>query len=319
VTEGPSAEQADDETAADLGLHPQIQVVVDGDPGDAEPSDLLALRAAYAAIADHLGGIPPAVASVGDDLVDGVPARIYRPLPEADGPAGVVVYTHGGGWQLGDLDGFDRVARALCAATGHHVVSVDYRLAPEHPFPAARDDVLRVVDWAGGAGAAAYGWDGARVVVAGDSAGAQLAVVAARARPGAVRAQVLAYPALDATLGGASYARFAGGPMLTRAVMARLWREYCGDADPRHPDLSPLLAAEHAGTPPTFIVLASHDVLRDDGLAYAQALREAGVHVQVRDCDGMVHGFLRWAGAVDEAGESLAAMGAFAARELARK
>ncbi|MCW3015403.1 MAG: hypothetical protein JWO02_2495 [Solirubrobacterales bacterium] len=299
-------------------LHPQVQAIVDADPGDAEPSDLLARRGAYAAIADRLGGTPPAVAAVADDRVGAVGVRVYRPLPEAEAIAGVIVYAHGGGWQLGDLNGFDRVAHALCAASGHHVVSVDYRLAPEHRFPAARDDVLDVVDWAGGAGADAYGWDGRRLVVAGDSAGAQLAVVAARERPGPICAQVLAYPALDATLSGASYTRFASGPMLTRAAMARLWRDYRGDEDPRHPHLSPLLATAHGGTPPTCIVLASHDVLRDDGLTYAGRLRAAGVTVEVRDYAGMVHGFLRWAGAVDAAGTALAAMGAFAARELAR-
>jgi len=303
--------------ARDVPLHPQVQAIVDAAPDGAKETSLAVSRRAYAAVADRLGGVPASVAAVTDDVVGAVPIRLYRPLAPARGAAGVIVYAHGGGWQLGDLDGFDPVARALCAGSGHHVVSVDYRLAPEHPFPAARDDVVRVVDWAAGAGAAAYGWDAERLAVAGDSAGGQLAVVAARARPEGVRAQVLAYPTLDATLNGATYTRFADGPMLTRAKMAGLWLGYAAGADPRHPDLSPLLAADHMGTPPTLIVLASHDVVRDDGLAYAARLREARVPVAVRDCPGMVHGFVRWAGAVDEAGRTLAAMGAFAGQGLA--
>jgi acetyl esterase len=310
------------EPSAGLGwpdaLHPQIQALVDGDPGDVEPGDLWALRAAYSAIVDRLGGTPPAVGACEDHCVGEVPVRVYSPRPAADGPAGVILYTHGGGWQMGDLDGFDRVARALCAGSGQHVVSVDYRLAPEHPFPAARDDVVAALDWARGPGAEEHGWDGARVVVAGDSAGAQLAVVAARCRPEAVCAQILAYPALDATCSSPTYARLAGAPMLSREVMQQLWDDYCAGEDPRHPDLSPLLADDgHAGAPPTLLVLPSHDVLRGDGEAYAALLREAEVAVEVRECPGMVHGFLRWAGAVDEAGRSLAAMAAYAAAAIA--
>jgi acetyl esterase len=313
-----------DQPSAGLGwpgaLHPQVQAIVDGDPGDVEPADLWALRAAYTAIVDRLGGTPPAVGASDEACAGTVPVRIYTPRPAADGPAGVIVDAHGGGWQMGDLDGFDRVARALCAGSGQHVVSVDYRLVPEHPFPAARDDVVAALDWASGPGATARGWDGARIVVAGDSAGAQLAVVAARKRPGCVCAQVLAYPALDATCSSPTYARLATAPMLTREEMAHLWQDYCGEQDPRHPDLSPLLAGDgHAGAPPTLLVLPSHDVLRGDGEAYAALLRTAGVDVEVRECPGMVHGFLRWAGAVDEAGRSLAAMGAYAAATIARQ
>lgn len=259
------------------------------------------------------------MASADEDLADGrVPVRVYRPLPAADGPAGVIVYAHGGGWMLGDLDGFDRIGRALCSGSGHHVVSIDYRLAPEHPFPAARDDVLTAVDWAAGSGAAAYGWEGERLVVCGDSAGAQLVAVAARRRRGRVRAQVLAYPALDATLSGASYATFRDGPMLSAAVMEECWSGYAGTHDRHHPDLSPLLAGDLKGLPPAFVIAASHDVLRDDALRYAERLRMAGVEVTLRDVAGHPHGYLRWAGAVDEAGRSLAAMGAYAAAAIVR-
>lgn len=299
-------------------VHPQIQAILDSDPGDVEPTDLRAARGAYAAIVDRFGGEPATVAAAADELVDGrVPVRVYRPTPEADGPPGVIVYCHGGGWQLGDLDGFDRVARALCSASGHHVVSVEYRLAPEHPFPAARDDVLRIVAWARDAGCEIYGWEGRRLVVAGDSAGGQLAAVAAHRCRDDVRAQLLAYPALDATMAQDAYRRLADASMLTAEVMTRCWEDYRAGHDPADPDLSPLLTDDARGLPPALIVVASHDVLRDDGLAYAAALGAAGVPVEVRDCAGMVHGFLRWAGAVDEAGQTLAAMGGYAARALA--
>lgn len=279
----------------------------------------MALRGAYAAIAARLGGTPPAVAAVADDRAAQVPVRVYRPLPadpDPARPAGVIVYAHGGGWRLGDLDGFDRIARALCAGSGQHVLSVDYRLAPEHPFPAARDDVLAAVDWAAADGATAHGWDGGLLVVCGDSAGAQLAAVAARRRRALVRAQLLAYPALDATMSGASYARFRDGPMLSAAVMERCWRDYAAGHDPRDPDLSPLLAEDLEGVPPALVIAASHDVLRDDALRYVARLRAAGVSVTLRDVPGHVHGYLRWAGAVDEAGRSLAAMGAYAAAAI---
>ena len=307
-------------------LNPQVQAIVDADPTDNEPGDLVAVRGAYAAIAERLGGSPPTVAAVADDTVTTgavppVPVRVCRPDPPAAGRAGVVVFCHGGGWQLGDLDGFDRVARALCAGSGHHVVSVEYRLAPEHPFPAARDDVVAVLDWASGPGAAAYGWDGRHVVLAGDSAGAQLAILAGQARPEAVCGQVLGYPALDPWCAGASYTTFEHGPMLTREVMVTLWADYLAATDPDDPALTVLRpgGAGLAAAPSTLVVLASHDVLRDDGLAYAAALGEVGVPVEVRDCAGTVHGFLRWAGAVDAAGEALAAMGAFAGRRIAER
>lgn len=287
----------------------------------------MAARGAYAAIADRLGGVPPAVASAGDSVVRGrdgnaIPVRVYRPLPAKADPnraEGVIVYTHGGGWRLGDLDGFDRIGRALCAGSGHHVVSVDYRLAPEYAFPSAVHDALDAFDWAtSGEGADEHGWDGTRAVVCGDSAGAQLAAVTALRRRAGVRAQMLAYPALDATLSGGSYTTFGDGPMLSREVMERCWEDYATATDRRHPDLSPLFATNLEGAPPAFVIAASHDVLRDDALSYAERLRVAGVEVTLRDVAGHPHGYLRWAGAVDEAGASLAAMGTYAAAAIAR-
>ena len=143
----------------------------------------------------RLGGAPVAVGRVLDlgierDGLPAVPVRAYLPAA-APAPCGAILWHHGGGWVIGDLDGFDHVARALCAASGQVVVSVDYRLAPEHPFPAAVEDAEAVLRWAVGPGAAALGYDGRRVVIGGDSAGGQLAALAALRAPGLARAQLL--------------------------------------------------------------------------------------------------------------------------------
>jgi acetyl esterase len=151
-------------------------------------------------------------------------------------------------------------------------------------------------------------------VLGGDSAGGQLAVVAARhaardADHPPLRALLLAYPALDPDMASDAYAEFADGPMLTRADMERCWRYYLGDADRRDPDVAPVRADDLGGLPPSWIAVASHDPLRDDGLALARALRAAGVPAQTRVYDGMVHGFARWGGVVDAAGDLLRWLG----------
>ncbi|HWI72642.1 MAG TPA: alpha/beta hydrolase, partial [Baekduia sp.] len=234
----------------------------------------------------------------------------------APGTDALLVWLHGGGWYVGDILTFDRVARTLANASGAKVLLPEYRLAPEHRWPVQTDDARAVVTWARAAGAEQLDVDPGRVVLGGDSAGGQLAVVAARhaARDGLapLRALLLAYPALDPELGSASYAEFADGPMLTKADMARCWRFYLGDADPRDPDVAPLRADDLGGLPRASIAVAALDPLRDDGLALASALRDAGVVVQTRVYDGMVHGFARWGGVVDAAGDLLRWLGAAA-------
>jgi acetyl esterase/lipase len=196
------------------------------------------------------------------------------------------------------------------------VVSVEYRLAPEHPFPAAVDDARAAVDWALGHGAGQLGYDPSRVVVGGDSAGGNLATVAARHAGGALRGQLLVYPALDAAMDSPSYAEFSGGPMLTRDEMGQCYDAYLGTVDRSDPDASPLRCADLRGAPPAFVAVAGHDPVRDDGLRYAEALRAAGTPVELRVFDDMVHGFLRWGGVVDRAGELIGLLGAAARRML---
>ncbi|GLX20082.1 alpha/beta hydrolase [Streptomyces lavendulae] len=258
--------------------------MVAGFPG---PGDAAALRAAVAA------GAParpagPEVASVYDTTAGGVPVRVYDPAPGAAGRP-LAVYLHGGGWVMCGPDTHDALCRALASASGAVVVSADYRLAPEHPWPAAADDALAVLLWVR-AEAQRLGCDPARVVVAGDSSGGNLAAVTALRAPGLVAGQLLAYPPLDASMGSESVAAYGRGYFHTAAHMAWYWDQYGGD--PAHPHVSPLRAADVAGLPRTLIVLADCDLLRDEGLEYARRLGEAGVDCEVRLYPGVFHGFL---------------------------
>jgi acetyl esterase len=306
-------------------LHPQVvslvraSVTPDGEPG---PPDLEAERAGYLREAIELGGPVEPVARVEDVVIpraDGgrIHARAYWPAVAAE-VLGTFVWLHGGGWFVGDLEGADRIARQLANASGAVLLSVDYRLAPEAPFPAAVEDARAAVAWAAGAGAAQLGTDPARVVAGGDSAGGNLAAVAARHAGDALRGQALAYPALDATMSGASYVEHADGPMLKPADMAQCWSRYLDGADPGDPDATPLAAADLRGVAPALVTVAGHDVLRDDGLRYAEALRAAGVEVRVVEFEDMVHGFLRWGGVVDRARELVETLAGFAREVIAR-
>lgn len=234
----------------------------------------------------------PDVHEVTDATVAGRPVRIYRPSP---GTLPGVVFLHGGGWVLGDLDTHDRVCRIMARSTGATVVAVDYRLAPEHPFPAAVDDAWAVLE-AVGAGAVAD-VDPGRLVVMGDSAGGNLAAVVARRAAAAgprLAGQVLIYPVCDADLDRRSHTELAEGFLLTRDAMAWFWDQYVPDPALRfHPDASPLRAplADLSGAAPALVVTAEHDPLRDEGDAYAARLADAGVEVTHRRVPGMVHGF----------------------------
>ncbi|WP_405788542.1 alpha/beta hydrolase [Streptomyces sp. NBC_00029] len=253
------------------------------------PGDTQALRAAAASGAGRAG---PAMASVSDTVAGGVPVRIYDPAPApAPGPEGrpLVVFLHGGGWVMCGLDTHDATCRSLAVAAGAVVVSVDYRLAPEHPWPAAPDDALTVLLWARNR-ARALGCAPGRVVLAGDSSGGNLAAVTALRAPGLVAGQLLFYPPLDALMESASVERYAEGYFHTAAHMAWYWDQYGGD--PEHPYVSPLRAPDLAGRPPALIVLADCDVLRDEGLAYARRLAAAGVDCTVQIHPGVFHGFL---------------------------
>ena len=205
-------------------IHPQIAALLVDEAAESPepgPAELAEMRAGYVETARELGGDAVAVASADDLLVrrpdaPPVPVRVYRPTRPAH-QLGAILWFHGGGWVVGDLDGFDHVARELCEVSGQVVVSVDYRLAPEHPFPAAVDDARLVLRWACGDGAPALGIDPRRVAVGGDSAGGQLAAQAALREPGLAAVQLLVYPALDPRMASEAYREFAAGPLVTAA------------------------------------------------------------------------------------------------------
>jgi len=239
----------------------------------------------------------PEIGAVRDLMADGIPVRAYRPkgVPAATALP-VLVYYHGGGWVIGDLETHDVLCRQLAASAGIAVVAVDYRLAPEHKFPAAVDDAWAATRWVVGH-AAELGVDGSRLAVGGDSAGGNLAaVVALMARDAGappIRLQMLNYPVTDLAAESPSYAEFADGFMLTRASMRWFADHYL----PRKEDaldwrVSPLRARSLAGVAPALVVTAGFDPLRDEGDAYARRLREAGVRVDHICYGGMVHGFL---------------------------
>ncbi|GAA3938133.1 alpha/beta hydrolase [Actinomadura viridis] len=220
-----------------------------------------------------------------------VPVRLYRPVRRS--PLPVLVYLHGGGWVVGGPDNVDAVCRDLAAGAGCAVLNVDYRLAPEHPFPAAVRDAWAVtaaaVDEPG-----RFGADPRAVAVAGDSAGGNLAAaVALLARERGVRLahQLLVYPVTDTAMDTPSYAEFARGYGLDAAAMARCLRLYRGDADPADPLLAPLRAPDLSGAAPATVITAECDVLRDEGEAYARRLEEAGVPAVLRRYEGVVHSF----------------------------
>ena len=240
------------------------------------------------------------VGSVEELTVAGCEARLYRP-EDADDRTPVLVYFHGGGFVIGDLDTHDQTCRRLCRGASATVLSVAYRLAPEHPFPAGMDDAVASVRWAAehlgadvGAGDAGDAGGKARVAVGGDSAGAALATVCARELPELVSAQVLLYPTTDPFGEHPSRVENAHGYFLDQPTMEWFFGHYLGGEEtfePDHPRLSPL-RADLSGVAPALVVTAEFDPLRDEGEAYAAALTAAGVAVDAVRYDGMIHGFV---------------------------
>lgn len=218
-------------------------------------------------------------------------ARLYKACGDS-----LLVWLHGGGWVVGDLDTHDALCRRLARASGASVLAVDYRRAPAARFPAAAEDAVAAVRWAQGH-AAALGMDPAAVGVGGDSAGGNLAAVAALALRDAVTFQVLLYPITDVSHEHGSYADFADGPWLTAPLMHWFRTHYVpGGADLRDPRLSPLLAGDLSGAPPAYVGVAGHDPLRDEGLAYARRLEQAGNEVVLDFLPAQMHGYAELAG-----------------------
>ncbi len=222
-----------------------------------------------------------------------MPARLYLPTPGAQ-PTGVLVYFHGGGWVLGDLNSHDNICRSLTNRSGAAVLSVDYRLAPEAPFPAGLDDCLTATRWAH-AHAADFGADPDRLAVGGDSAGANLATVVAHAAPVPISFQLLVYPVADARMTTESYDRNGEGYFLTTNSMRWFVDHYLSgtEGSVEDPRVSPLLASDEAlaQSPPALVITAGFDPLRDEGVAYANRMAALGVKVSHVEFAGQFHGF----------------------------
>jgi acetyl esterase/lipase len=250
------------------------------------------------------------VVQVGEvtDMTVPVPVRVYKPVRGAVGLP-VVVFMHGGGWCTGGVVTHDDLCRRICRSVQAVVVSVDYRLAPEHPFPAAVDDSWAVLRWVA-EHAAEIGGDASRIAVAGDSAGGNLAaVLTQRARDEggpSLRFQLLLYPATGGVDEFPSRAENTDAPVLSTADIDAYLRYYAGHLDgSRPPAVAPALAADLSGLPPAFIATVWHDPLRDEGEDYAARLRAAGVPAEVVRFDHLVHSFASYAPLIQAASDAL--------------
>jgi acetyl esterase len=295
-------------------LDPQARALLDAMPPMPEfddAIDVVGLRAGMKAQSTLSPGEPEPVASVRDRGLPGphgeIPVRIYT--PEGSTPFPVLVFFHGGGFVLCDLDTHDGTCRSLAKGAGCVVVSVDYRLAPEHPFPAGPEDCYAALRWVA-EHAGELGGDPSRIAVGGDSAGGNLTAAAtlmARERGGPdLRFQLLVYPVTNCDFDTDSYRENAEGYFLTTSMMKWFWRQYLPDPSQAElPLASPLRAPDLSGLPPAHVVTAGYDPLRDEGEAYAARLREAGVAVTARRHDGMFHGFFAMTGLLDAAREAM--------------
>jgi len=262
--------------------------------------------------AEDLCAEPPALARVENRSIPGrggaIELRIYT--PPGSPPHPILVYFHGGGWVLGDLDRVDRLCHTLSTRAASIVVSVDYRLAPEHPFPAAVEDADDAARWVAENATYIYG-DPRRIRVGGDSAGGNLAAaVALTARDRGfptLEAQLLFYPVTRYGFETESYRQNAGGYGLSREDMIWFWRQYLKTPeDGENPRASPLLARSHENLPPALIVTAEYDPLRDEGEAYGESLRRSGVPVAVVRYEGTIHGFVTMAKILPEGRDAIA-------------
>lgn len=309
-----------------MPLDPQLVAMFAGQPewGPVRNFPLDQLRQAVRSSSTQLP--PPAVtlASVSDRALPGpageIPVRIYTPVGSSPFP--VIVYFHGGGFVVGDLDTQDMIARALSAGAESIVVSVDYRLAPEHKFPAAFEDGWAATQWAA-AHAADLGGDPERIGVAGDSAGGVIASACALLAREAGAPQLSAVlnwygPGIHPIPEEGSAVEFANGPLLRMDDVHFFWEMFIkGEADYEDVRASPMKAASHEGLPPTFIASAECDPIRDAVEAYAPVLEKAGVEVEMKRYPGMVHGFVSWLGFLPGAQAAMADACVFAKKQFA--
>ncbi|MBV9767999.1 MAG: alpha/beta hydrolase [Bryobacterales bacterium] len=302
-----------------MALHPQCKLFLDqmaaigGPPMEQmTPEEIRANRAAHADDMAALAGPVQEVARVEDRSIPGlaqpIPIRVYWPSTQKNLPA--LVYYHGGGFVIGTLDSVDRTCRALASASGCVVISVDYRLAPEHKFPAAVEDADAAVRYVA-EHADDFDVDKNRIAVGGESAGGNLATVVcllARDRGGPkIAFQLLVYPLTDYDDDRPSLQEFAEGYFLTRSMMDYFWGHYLPlPSEGHHPHASPIKAESLAGLPPAMIITAECDPIRDQGEAYAQRLREAGVPVSTKRYEGAIHVFFNLAGIVDSGQQAIA-------------
>ncbi|TXH05958.1 MAG: alpha/beta hydrolase [Nevskiaceae bacterium] len=307
-----------------MPLHPQAQALVNAmaamPPLDPAALPLPALRAAMNASGAYAPG--DAVARIEERVIDGPggPLRLRLFVPEASGPWPVTLFFHGGGFVVCNLDTHDNLCRCLAQRAGTLVVSVDYRLAPEAKFPAAVDDACAALRWVH-AHAATLGGDATRLAVAGDSAGGNLAAVAAQWAPAqgiTLAHQLLLYPVTDAGMHTASYRAFAEGYVLSATMMRWFFEQYLpGPQSVDDARASPLRARSLAGLAPATVFTAEYDPLCDEGEAYAEALRAAGVDTQLHRWPGQIHGFISMLGALDDADRALTAAAAALRRRFA--
>jgi acetyl esterase len=310
-------------------LHPVLQQLCDAATAAADddapaPSDderLAAVRTGAEAFGSLGAGPPEPMHAVDDHLADGphgpIPVRAYRPTAGAGVP--LVVYFHGGGFVSGSVAAWDGVTRRIAREAGVVVVSVDYRLAPEHRFPVALDDCHAALVWAA-AQAESLGADPARVAVAGDSAGGNLAAAVARRARGdgpALRAQVLVYPVVSPDCDSPSMVDNAEGYLLTTASMRSMWDWYLGPDGDRDDAFAAIdRAADLTGLPPALVLTAEYDPLRDEGERYGALLAAAGVDTTVSRYDGMIHGFFGLRELVPDADRAVGEVAAFLGARL---
>ena len=292
-----------------MPLDPQIEALLAQFAGAGRPplhEGTVDEARAVARLLVALDAPPEEVVEIHDRHIAGVPVRVYRPAP---GPLPVLAWFHAGGGVIGDLDTADSCCRRLANRSGAVVVSVDYRRGPEHRFPAAVDDCWSVTRWLGER-ASELGGDRGRLAVGGDSMGGTFAAVVARRaaehRAPTLRHQLLVYPMTDATLSLPSVDDFADGYILTKDLCEWFYGHYLGpDVDRRHPDASPLHAVDLSGCAPATILVAEADPVRDEIVAYAKKLTDAGVPVDVEHHEGMTHVFFALGGVLDRASDAM--------------